>query len=93
MTTYKITGNTNGYIANRDGRFNGKCEITLVSGLTLKEAREELLRMFNNEYETSFPNWGVVMNSKIGKDYCTRHQDGTYTFEYDSRYFMIETEE
>ena len=92
MVTYKITGNTNGYIANRDGRFNGKQEITLFSNLSLKDARKELLSMFNSEYDTSFPNWGVVMNSKLGKDYCTRHQDGTYTFEYDSRYFMIEEE-
>ena len=52
-----------------------------------------LLKMFNCEYETSFPNWGVVMNSVLGRQYCTHHSDGTYTFEYDSRYYVIEAEE
>ena len=92
MKTYQIIGRTNSYIAQRDGQFNGKCEITISSGLTLSAARAELLYMFNNSYETSYPNWGVVMHSNKGNFYCRHHSDGTYGFEYDSRYFNIKEE-
>lgn len=90
MKTYKITGTTNSWIAQRDGKFNGKTEITVESGLTLKEAQRALLYMLNNEYETSWANWGLacIHNDNVGS-----HGDGTRYFEYDSRYYRIEEEE
>lgn len=90
MTTYKIIGKTNSYIAQRDGQFNGKCEIIIESGLSLREAQKELLSMFNNDYETSYSNWGLV---RCNSDMATSHSDGTRGYEYDSRYFEIEEEE
>lgn len=92
MKTYQIIGRTNSYIAQRDGQFNGKCEIIISSGLTLSQARTELLRMFNQNYETCYPNWGVVMHSRLGNDKCSHFSDGIYRFEYDSRYYIIEEE-
>ena len=92
MTTYIIIGRTNSYIANRDSQFAGKCSVILQSGLTLQEARAELLSMLEECYEVSYPNWGVAMNSHIGRQYCTHNSDGTYSFEYDSRYYYIEEE-
>lgn len=93
MKTYQIVGRTNPYIAQRDGEFNGKCKIIISSDTSLQEAKKELLRMFNNTYETCMPNWGVVMNSNIGRNYCTHNNDGTYGYEYDSRYYSIEEAE
>lgn len=92
MKTYKIIGRTNSWIAQRDAKFSGKCEIIIKSGLSLQDACKELLSMFNNTYEVSYPNWGVVMNSNIGKDWCTHFDDGTYRYEYDSRIYMIKEE-
>ncbi len=92
MKTYQIKGSTNFYIAQRDGQFNGKCEIIISSGLTLSQARTELLRMFNQNYETCYPNWGVVMHSSIGRYNCNHFSDGTYGYNYDSRSYYIEEE-
>lgn len=92
MTTYTIIARTNSWIAQRDSRFNGKCNVVLKSGLTLKEAKAELLSMFNYDYEVSYPNWGVVMHSNLGQSHCTRYMDGTYSYEYDSRSYCIEEE-
>ena len=89
-TTYIIIGHTNSYIAQRDSKFNGKCNVIFKSGLSLSEARKELLSMLQNDYEVYFPNWGVAMNSNIGKDYCTHYSDGTYSYSYDSRSYYIE---
>lgn len=94
MKTYKIVGETNGYIASRDFAFNGKPEIVLEEGLTLKDANRKLLEMFNDDYDTELgsrlPNWGLV----IAQDWpATHHQDGTYSYEYDSRYYSVEEEE
>lgn len=50
MATYKITGQTNGYIANRDIHFNGKTQITLATGLTEDQAKEKLEEFFNSDY-------------------------------------------
>lgn len=49
--TYKITANTSQYVANRDRKFNGRTEYTISSGLSLKEAKKQLLDMFNKDYE------------------------------------------
>ena len=39
MKSYKITARTNGWIASRDIRFNGKTEVTLHEHLSLREAQ------------------------------------------------------
>lgn len=93
MATYKIIGKTNPWIAQRDFNFNGKTEITLESGLTLSEARKVLLDYFCKDHDCYFPNWGVAMNSKLGRDYASHYSDGTYSYEWDSRYYSIEEEE
>lgn len=91
-TTYCIIARTNLWIACRDSKFNGKCSVILKSGLSLNEAQAELLSMFQAAYEVSYPNWGVVMHSNLGKSHCTRWMDGTYKYEYDSRSYYIEEE-
>ena len=84
---YKIIGQTNPYIAQRDIHFKGNTTITIVKGMTLKEAQYLLLRFFNEDYETSFNNWGLV---RCYKPHMTSsHDDGTRSYEYDSRYYSI----
>lgn len=90
MKTYKITGRTNGYIAQRDSLFKGKTEITIESRLTLKEAQQKILDFFNEDYETYYRNWGLV---RCNSDFTYSHSDGTRGYEYDSRYFEIEEED
>lgn len=90
--TYRIIARTNSWIASRDNHFNGKTEFIMCKGLTLKDARNGLLRMFCQDFEVYFPNWGVAMNSKVGRDYANRRSDGTYSYECDSRYYSIEEE-
>lgn len=92
MKTYIIIARTNSWIAQRDFRFNGQCNVILKSGLSLEAAKAELLAMFNSDYETYLPNWGVVMNSGIGRANCAHHSDGTYSYEYDGRSYCIEEE-
>ena len=92
-TTYRIIGNTNSWIAQRDINFAGKTEITIKSGLTLSQAREALLDLFCQDYDVYFPNWGVAMNSKLGRTYASHCQDGTYSYWWDSRTYSIEEEE
>ena len=46
---YQIAGTTNGWIAQRDLKFNGKTRIIIEKDLTLKEAYNKLLDMFNND--------------------------------------------
>ena len=93
MTTYRIIGYTNPWIAQRDSLFNGKTEITIKSGLTLAEARKTLLDLFCEDYDISAPNWGVAMNSKVGRCYASHCPDGTYSYWYDSRTFLIGEDE
>lgn len=89
MKTYKITGKTNGWIAQRDSLFKGKEYITIERGLTLKEAQKKILDFFNEDYETCYKNWGLV---RCNSDMAFTHNDGTRGYEYDSRYFEIEEE-
>jgi hypothetical protein len=91
MKTYKITAKTNGYIANRDINFNGKTSKNMNEGLSLKDAQEKLLEYFNIDYEKFYSNWGLVkMNHKFSS---SSFNDGTRSYEYDSRYYRIEEEE
>ena len=86
--TYKIIGQTNPYIAQRDIHFNGKTTITLATRLTLKEAQQKLLQFFNEDYGTYFSNWGLVRCNHPFES--STHKDGTRSYEYDSRYYSIE---
>jgi hypothetical protein len=88
--TYRIIGKTNGWIAQRNGW--GKTENIISSNLTLKQAKGALLSMLLDDYEIYYPNWGCVMNSKIGRNCVSHYKDGTYRYEYDSRYYLIEEE-
>lgn len=97
MKTYKITASTNGYIASRDIMFNGNTEVTLESGLTLKEAQSMLLDMFNDKYDWDLgysSNWGiaVIKSAKRHEGANKTYKDGTRSFEWDSRTFSIEEE-
>ena len=61
--------------------------------MSLKDANRKLLEMFNKDYYNDLgsriPNWGLV----IAQDWpATHHQDGTYSYEYDSRYYSVEEE-
>lgn len=93
----KIIGKTNGWIASRDCRFNGKTEITIVSGLSLEEAQTKLLEMFNDFYEDEdgyeyAETWeDADKNDRRGKVRLSA-RDGLHSFEYDSRIFEIENE-
>jgi hypothetical protein len=53
MKTYKITGNTNGYIAARDINFNGKQKVTIATDLTHEQATAKLEQFFNKDYENA----------------------------------------
>ena len=92
---FKIIGRTNGWIAARDSQFKGKTEIVVADNLTLKEAQNELLRMFNNCFELDCKHWGMAVmarSRRVFGAYPTR-DDGTRCFDYDSRTFSIEEEE
>ena len=92
--TFKIIGRTNGWIAARDSQFNGKTEIVVEKNLTLKEAQGKLLSMFNECYELGCSNWGAAVMARKNRAegaYKT-HEDGTRSFDYDSRTFSIEEE-
>lgn len=95
MNTYRITGTTNAWIAARDGQFNGKTEIVLEHGLTLKDAQRRLLELFNERYDTSYTNWGIAVSATKGRfeGAIPSFTDGTRSFEYDSRTYRIEEEE
>lgn len=93
--TFKIIGRTNGWIAARDSQFNGKTEIVVEKNLTLKEAQGKLLSMFNECYELGCSNWGAAVMARKNRAegaYKT-HEDGTRSFDYDSRTFSIEEDE
>ena len=51
MKTYKITGSTNPWIANRDIHFNGKTKVTFESGLSYEEAHAKLISFCESDYE------------------------------------------
>ena len=93
--TFKIVGRTNGWIARRDLQFNGKTEIVVAKNLTLKEAQRKLLSMFNDCYELNCSNWGmaVIASKERAEGADKTHEDGTRSFDYDSRTFSIEEEE
>lgn len=87
MKKYQIIGNTNGWIANRDILFKECTTITIHTDMTLKEAQNKLLEMYNEKYDKSYTNWGQVTRNNLN---ASTRNDGTRKFEYDSRYFSIE---
>lgn len=98
MNTYKIIARTNGYISNRDILFKGKTEVIIESGLLLKEAQTKLLDMYNEKYSNErvyATNWGVAVIQSKPYDFgaIKTFQDGTRSFDWDSRSFSIELEE
>lgn len=97
MKTYSIIGKTNAYIAQFDPKFGKSTRVVLESGLTLKEAHKKLLDMYNQEYQDERPyaaNWGlaVIQSNRHADGAYATHQDGTRTFDYDSRIYTIEEE-
>lgn len=96
MKTYKITGKTNGWIAQRDATFKGRTEIVIEDGLSLRKAQKMLLSMYNNDYqdERSYcPNWGlaVIQSNRYGVG--AYNTCGSRCYEYDSRVYTIEEDE
>jgi hypothetical protein len=90
MCKYRIKGKTNGWIAQRDSKFNGSCEITIADQLNLKEAYKKLLDMYNEDNcnYPSAPNWGVAVHQNRGA--CATFPDGTRRYDFDSRTYEIE---
>lgn len=98
MTTFKIIAQTNGYIANRDSNFNGNTEVIIESGLSLKEAQSKLLDLYNEKYESERPfasNWGlaVIQSKPFADGAVPTFQDGTRSFDWDSRSYSIQIED
>lgn len=79
METYRIIAKTNPYIAQRDVRiFNGKTKVVLHNGLSLDEAQTKLTEMGEKDYDGEFDLFFHGVNGM--------------SYEYDSRYFIIEKE-
>lgn len=88
--TYKIVGRTDAYTANRDIHFNGKTEVVLDSGLSLKEANKKLFDFFKQDYDVEFSNWGLA---RMNYPWSTvTYQDGTRGYDYDGRRYSVEEE-
>lgn len=88
---YKITGKTNGWIAQRDSLFKGKTEITLADNLTLKEAQEKILAFHNEDYDMCCEHWGIARRKNPHNTWT--ETNGIRGYEYDSRYYRIEIQE
>lgn len=94
MAHYKIIGETNGWIAERDIKFNGKTKITIDKDLSLQDAQKRLLDMYNSYYEDERPyakNWGlaVIHSQKHREGANQTSPNGTRSFDFDSRCFSI----
>ena len=92
---FRIVGITDDWVAKRDTQFNGKTQIIVAGNLTLKEAQRKLLSIFNDCYELGCSNWGMAVIATKSRDFCAypTHEDGTRSFDYDSRTFSIEEED
>lgn len=56
---YSIIAHTNEWIAQRDRRFNGKCEITLYKDLSKSEANTIIMELFEEDYEVFYKTWSA----------------------------------
>lgn len=87
---YAIIGRTNGYIARRDGMFNGKTEIVLKDKLTLYEAYSILIEMYNNYYADEIGYFSTLLDARMVNGVDSYIDSDLQGFEYDSRKFSIE---
>lgn len=87
-TRYRIVGRTNSWIASRDANFKGKTEVVFKDDLSLKDAKNELLRMYNYDYGTFWNNWGMAIIQSKGNAWTA--SDGMRAYEFDSRTYKIE---
>lgn len=83
----------NPYIGSRNGG-----DRTIDDNLSLKQAYKQLLDLYNEKYSNERPyafNWGIaVMQSRKTIFGATKtFQDGTRSFDWDSRSYSIELEE
>lgn len=84
---YKIIITTDPYHASRHPGFvlneNRTLGIkTVETGLTLKEAQDKLLKLFCEDAQQYFPNWGVACAWKGGQSLYANptHKDGTRSY-------------
>lgn len=89
---YRIVCKTDGYTASRYGC---KTEEIISSNLTLQEAQNELLRMFNHEFEMNCANWGLAVIKTAKRVDCASptFNDGTRTYSYDVWRYFIQAED
>lgn len=89
-----IVAKTNPWIAQRSGLFKGRTTVVLEHDLTLKQAQKWLLEYWCEKSQCYAPNWGVAVRMKQGvpQDIIANptHEDGTRSFEDDSKNFSIE---
>ena len=90
METYRIIAKTNAWLAARDYQYNGRTEVVLEEGMSLKAAQRRLLEMFNRCYGTSYGNWGIAVSAlRHRAEGACSFGDGTRSFEYDGRRYSI----
>lgn len=97
--SYKIIITTDPYHASRHSGFklNEKRTLgtkTVETGLTLKEAQDKLLKLFREDAQEYFPNWGVACAWKQGQDLYANptRKDGTRSYHDDVFDVSIEEE-
>lgn len=87
MARFAIIGETNPYIAQRDIHFNGITRVTFDTFDTLEEANDELLKWCKQDFQLYGKwNWGLIK----AHDYGFCHEDGTRSYNYDSRYYYTQ---
>ena len=64
----------------------------VFKGLSIEEARKELLDMFNRDFDTNYTNWGLAVNAtkKMTDHACETFSDGTRWYCYDTKKVYIE---
>lgn len=88
---YRIVLKTDAWHAARHALFNGHTSVVAVDNLTLKEAQDTLLVLFNTDYEKSYSNWGLARCNH--PFYTTSFADGTRSYTWDYYTASIEMEE
>lgn len=88
---YKIVLKTDFWHAARHAQFNGHTSVVAVDNLTLKEAQDTLLVMFNTDYERCYCNWGLARCNH--SFYTSTFSDGTRSYNYDYYTVSIEKED
>lgn len=93
--TFSVIATTNGYIASRDLMFNGKVRVVLASGLSIDEAREKLLSLWNERVDDDYLAGSIEEAAELSSDRIDHmyENSGLPAFGYDSRTFAIVEEE